>query len=89
VLREREQEIWDDVVRDHRAGHREPLPHVVVGGGWGAVLLLLFGMPSAALAVGTATALVWAVWRFLPQQADAPAPDQQAPEPGRRSRPAG
>jgi hypothetical protein len=38
-----------------------------VGGGWGAVLLVLFGVPWAGLAVGTAVLLLWLLWRFLPQ----------------------
>lgn len=84
MLTPQEQEVWDDIVRDHRAGHREPLPSVVVGGGWGAVLLLLFGVPMAALAVAAATALIWLVWRFLPQQTGAGAAD---PEVGSRPGP--
>ena len=32
MLSEREREIWDDIVRDHSAGFREPLPAAVVGG---------------------------------------------------------
>ena len=62
---------------------------MVIGGGWGAVLLLLFGVPMAALAVGAATALVWVLWRFAPQLADAGDGDQPVPEPERRSRTAG
>ena len=85
MLSPREQEIWDAVVR---AEHREPLPSVVVGGGWGAVLLLVFGVATAALAVAAATTLVWAVWRFLPQQPGADAADQGAESPS-RSRAAG
>ena len=75
MLSPREQRIWDDIVRAER---REPLPAGVVGGGWGAVLLLLFGVPMAALAVAAATALVWVVWRFLPQQTGSAAADQEA-----------
>ena len=74
MLSPREQRSWDDIVRAERW---EPLPAVVVGGGWGAVLLLVFGVPMAALAVAAATALVWVVWRFLPQQTSAAA-DQEA-----------
>jgi hypothetical protein len=46
---------------------RDRLPAVVVGGGWGAVLLVLFGVPRAGLAVGAAVGLLWLLWRFLPQ----------------------
>jgi hypothetical protein len=89
VLSEREERIWDDIVRDHPAGFREPLPAAVVGGGWGAVLLLLFGVPHGALVVGAATFLVWVVWRFAPQQppavaADHRAADQQSADSGAR-----
>jgi hypothetical protein len=76
VLSPHEQQVWDDIVR---AEHREPLPSVVVGGGWGAVLLLVFGVPMAALAVAAATALIWVVWRYLPQQPDAGATDEPVP----------
>jgi hypothetical protein len=50
-----------------RAEARGELPAVVVGGGWGAVLLVLFGVPWAGVAVGAAAALIWLLWRFLPQ----------------------
>jgi len=50
-----------------RSGPPDELPAVVVGGSWGAVLLILFGVPWAGVAVGVATALIWLLWRFLPQ----------------------
>jgi hypothetical protein len=84
VLSEHEQKIWDDIVRDHRAGAGEALPSVVVGGGWGAVLLLLFGVPMAALAVAAASALIWVLWRFVPQLDTTGAADPQRHERGRR-----
>jgi hypothetical protein len=83
VLSEREQEIWEEIVGYHGTEHREMLPAVVVGGCWGAVLLLLFGVPSAALAVGAATALIWLVWRFVPQQSRTEVGDEQVAEPDR------
>ncbi|WP_448624964.1 hypothetical protein [Geodermatophilus sp. URMC 64] len=46
---------------------RGDLPSVVVGGGWGAVLLVLFGVPMAGVAVGAAAGLMWLLWRFFPQ----------------------
>ncbi len=49
------------------SGPTAELPAVVVGGGWGAVLLILFGVPSAGVAVGAATGLIWLLWRFFPQ----------------------
>jgi hypothetical protein len=89
VLTERERKIWDEIERAHRAefdevarawtgggdGARNPrdLPAVVIGGGWGAVLLVLFGVPMAGVAVGAAAALVWLMWRSLPQLQGAPA----------------
>ena len=60
----------DRRVGDVQAGDpdgRGRLPAVVVGGGWGAVLLVLFGVPRAGLAVGAAVGLLWLLWRFLPQ----------------------
>jgi hypothetical protein len=87
VLSEREEWIWDEIVGSQpgrrRPGPRRELPAVVIGGGWGAVLLLLFGVPMAALAVGAATGLIWLVWRFLPQVAGLPEPEDAAP--GNRS----
>jgi len=59
-----EQRIWDETVHGHEAEAREALPAVVVGGSWGAVLLVLFGVPMAGLAIGAATGVAWLVWRF-------------------------
>ena len=89
MLSEREQMIWDELVRDHSAEFRPPLPVTVVGGAWGAVLLMVFGVPHGALLVGAATFLIWVVWRFAPQQPAAAAEDHPAVEPGRRSGTAG
>jgi hypothetical protein len=70
VLNRSEQEAWDEIVRAYpqrrRPHGRGELPAVVVGAGWSAVLLVLFGVPMAGLAVGAAAALIWLVWRFLP-----------------------
>jgi hypothetical protein len=64
------------------------LPAVVIGGGWGAVLLLLFGVPLAALAVGAAAGLIWLLWRFVPQVGGVPEQEDAAAgtAPGRRRR---
>jgi hypothetical protein len=87
VLSEREERIWDEIVGSRSGrrcpGRRRDLPAVIIGGGWGAVLLLLFGVPMAALAVGAATGLIWLVWRFLPQVAGLS--EQEDAAPGDRS----
>jgi hypothetical protein len=64
ALSEDEQRLWDETVRDHEAEARDALPPVVVGGSWGAVLLVLFGVPMAGLAIGAATGVAWLVWRL-------------------------
>jgi hypothetical protein len=64
ALSEEEQRFWDETVRDHQAEAGEALPAVVVGGSWGAVLLVLFGVPMAGLAIGAATGVAWLLWRF-------------------------
>jgi len=83
VLSEREGRIWDEIVGSQAGrrcpGSRRDLPAVVIGGGWGAVLLLLFGIPMAALAVGAATGLIWLLWRFLPQVGGLPEQEDAAP----------
>src|SRR4051794_8543683 len=91
MLSEHEREIWDDIERTHRTpadegargrtGARDRLPAAVVGGGWSAVFLILFGVPSAGLAIGAATAVVWLLWRFLPWPDDADDADGAAAEP--------
>jgi Protein of unknown function (DUF3040) len=78
MLSEREQRLWDEIERNYRAGDddgarsgsRTELPATIVGGAWGTVLLVLFGVPWAGVAVGSATALIWLLWRFLPQLPD-------------------
>jgi hypothetical protein len=82
VLSAREERIWHEIVGS-QPGRRRPCPWrdlsaVVIGGGWGGVLLLLFGVPMAALAVGAATGLIWLVWRFLPQVAGLPEQEDAA-----------
>ena len=71
MLSRSEQEIWDEIVRAdpqrRRPGTRADLPAAVIGGGWSAVLLVLFGVPAAGVAVGAATGLVWLLWRVLPR----------------------
>ena len=71
MLSEEELRIWDQIERDYWAEADAPapmdMPAVVVGGGWAAVLLVLFGVPSAGIAVGAAAGLIWLLWRFFPQ----------------------
>jgi hypothetical protein len=43
-------------------------PVLVVAGVVGAFLLILFGALAAGLSVGVATALGWALWRYLPRR---------------------
>ena len=86
VLSDHEQRVWDDVERFWAEEAEEPprpaplsprdladLPALVVAGAWGAILLVLLGALAASLAVGVATALGWALWRYWPRlsQADA------------------
>jgi hypothetical protein len=80
VLREREQV---PVAEAGGGGVRGALPAVVVGGSWGAVLLVLFGVPWAGVAVGAAVAVLWLLWRFLPQLDPEPtaADDRQGQRP--------
>ena len=74
MLREREQKSWDEIVGNYepgttetwRSGARVDPPAAVIGGLWGAILLTLFGVFPAALVVGTVTAVMWLLWRFLP-----------------------
>ncbi|MGY1704841.1 hypothetical protein ACI79C_09720 [Geodermatophilus sp. SYSU D00697] len=42
-------------------------PALVVAGVWATILLVIFGVPDAGLAVGVATAAGWAVWRHWPR----------------------
>jgi hypothetical protein len=82
VLSSHEQQIWDDVLRFWAEEAEEPpratqgaegvssdeaeLPIAVVAGTWITITLILFGVMSAALAVGLVTALGWALWRNWP-----------------------
>jgi hypothetical protein len=43
------------------------IPAAVAAGGYITFMLILFGAPVAGLAVGTATALGWLLWRYWPQ----------------------
>ena len=76
MLSSEEERIWDDVQRFWSTAEAEepPLPEVaasdaadvpvaVVAGVSGTILLLLFGAVVAAVAIATATALGWALWR--------------------------
>jgi hypothetical protein len=63
--------------RPHRGVQEEPdggiagvddLPAGVVAGCWAAILLVLFGLVPAGLAVGGLTALGWLLWRLRPLQ---------------------
>jgi len=74
ALREDEQRIWDETVCDHESEAGEALPAVVVGGSWGAVLLVLFGVPMAAWPSGRRRA--WRGWSGAFGAADLARPDR-------------
>jgi hypothetical protein len=76
VLSSEEERIWQDVQRFWTTAEAEepPLPQVaasdaadvpvaVVAGVSVTILLLLFGAVVAAVAIATASALGWALWR--------------------------
>jgi hypothetical protein len=44
----------------------DDLPVAVVSGIWGSILLILFGLVLAGLAVGAATAVAALLWRYWP-----------------------
>jgi hypothetical protein len=83
VLSSQEQRIWDDVLQFWAEEAEEPplvtpsaegsssdeaeLPIAVVAGMWITITLILFGVMSAALAVGLTTALGWALWHNSPR----------------------
>jgi hypothetical protein len=83
VLSSQEQQIGDDVLRFWAEEAEEPplttpgaersssdeaeLPIAVVAGTWITITLILFGVMSAALAVGLMTALPWALWHNWPR----------------------
>jgi hypothetical protein len=52
----------------------DDLPADVVAGIWVTIFLVIFGQSGVALAVGGATALGWALWRWWPQVDSGPAP---------------
>ena len=53
----------------------DEVPAAVVACAWIAILLVIFGAPVAGLAVGTGTALGWALRRYWPRLGSAaPAP---------------
>ena len=52
--------------RRRTPGDPADLPVLVVAGAWGVILLVLFGALAAGLAIGVATALGWALWRYWP-----------------------
>ncbi len=79
MLTDHEQQVWDDVERFWAEEAEEPprpaplsprdladLPALVVAGAWGVILLVLLGALAPGLAVGVATALGWALWRYWP-----------------------
>ena len=74
MLNEHEQRRWDEIERHYRAetgreGRRRDrmdLPAPIIGGAWGAVLLVVFGVPAAGAAIAVVTGLMWVLWRFLP-----------------------
>ncbi len=56
--------VLDLTVRRPRSS--QDLPAAVVAGSWGAIMLVIFGALVAGLAIASATALVWLVWRYWP-----------------------
>ncbi|MGY1643022.1 DUF3040 domain-containing protein [Geodermatophilus sp. SYSU D00703] len=52
--------------RRARRNRADP-PALVVAAVGAAILLVLFGAPTAGLAVGVATAVGWWVWRYWPR----------------------
>jgi len=64
--------------RRRDGGGLDDLPATAVAGGWIAVMLVIFGVPVAGLAIGAATTLGWAAWRYWPQLSGAGAPQAGA-----------
>jgi hypothetical protein len=58
--------VLDPTVRRSRSSRVEDLPAAVVAGGWGAIVLVIFGALVAGLAIAFATALGWLLWRHWP-----------------------
>ena len=92
MLNEHEQRLWDEIERNYRAGadgdgERKDLPAPIIGGAWAAVMLVVFGVPAAGAAIAGATALIWLLWRFLPQLEAGPA-DEPVTAPSRTRLPA-
>jgi hypothetical protein len=85
VLSEHEQRLWDGIVRDNETEADEELPAGVIGGGWSAVTLVLFGMPEAGVILGAATGLVWLLWRFLARPNCSRAAEERPARPGDRT----
>ena len=83
MLSSQERQIGDDVLRFWTEEAEEPplatpsrewsssdeaeLPIAVAAGLWITITLILFGVMSAALAVGLMTALAWALWHNWPR----------------------
>ena len=94
MLDEHEQRRWDEIERHYRAEtgregqrrDRTDLPAPIIGGAWGAVLLVLFGVPAAGAAIAVVTGLMWVLWRFLPHLRNGTADDVGAAETSRPSR---
>jgi hypothetical protein len=59
----------------------DDLPTTVVAGIWITIFLILFGVMSAALAVGTATTVGALLWRYWPLLRDGTAVPDPAPDP--------
>jgi hypothetical protein len=88
VLSSQEQQIGDDVLRfwaeeaedpplstpgaERSSSDEAELPIAVVAGTWITITLILFGVMSAALAVGLTTALGWALWHNWPRLSPRP-----------------
>lgn len=72
MLSAHEQQSWDEIEQLYDLDGIEPadglpavdeLPAGVVVGCWATILLVLFGLVPAGLAVGGLTALGWLLWR--------------------------
>lgn len=54
-------------MRAHALRAQGDAPGWVAAGAWFAIFLVLFGATVAGLALGAATVLGWAVWRYWPE----------------------
>jgi hypothetical protein len=77
------------VPRSRTAGEHPVTRALTCVAGGISVLLLVVGVPSAAVAVAAASALLWLLWRYreaLSDRVDAPSPVPDADQRARRQR---